>query len=319
MRYRLLLRMVIGLLGIPFVLGAILPGVANAYNLKPVKVAQDTYVLIGFMEDFTLKNGGNIVNTGFIVTKEGVVVIDSGPSKNYGMAMREAIARISDKPVIRVYVTHFHPDHFLGNQAFDASIISALPGTIQGISKDGPGFLDNMYLLVDKQMRGTDVQLPGLQVREGTEHFGKHHLQVLALAGHTDSDLALFDKTTGVLFAGDLVFNNRALTTPHANIDQWVDSLDRLEELAFTVLVPGHGPVSQDATPIRQTRKHLMWLVRLMQFSSLRGMHMNEVMNAEIPQELKKIALIRKELSRSVTHLYPEYESASLQLIGTEN
>ena len=82
MRHRYLLRMVIGLMGIPFVLVAILPVVGHAYDLKPVKVAQDTYVLIGFMEDFTLKNGGNIVNTGFIVTKEGVVVIDSGPSKN---------------------------------------------------------------------------------------------------------------------------------------------------------------------------------------------------------------------------------------------
>ncbi|HAW39797.1 MAG TPA: MBL fold metallo-hydrolase, partial [Pseudomonas sp.] len=46
--------------------------------------------------------GGNIVNTGFIVTDSGVVVIDSGPSRRYGEAMREAIARVTDRPIIKV-------------------------------------------------------------------------------------------------------------------------------------------------------------------------------------------------------------------------
>ncbi|MFZ5504984.1 MAG: MBL fold metallo-hydrolase, partial [Pseudomonadota bacterium] len=47
------------------------------YRLKPEKIADDTWVLIGSTEDITRANGGNIVNTAFVVTKEGVVVIDS--------------------------------------------------------------------------------------------------------------------------------------------------------------------------------------------------------------------------------------------------
>ena len=66
-------------LSIPaLVLLAMLPaGVAAAadldYRLQPVLVAADTYVFAGYNEDFSFDNGGNIVNTGFIVTEAGVV------------------------------------------------------------------------------------------------------------------------------------------------------------------------------------------------------------------------------------------------------
>ena len=80
------------------------------YGLSPVKIAEDTWVLTGRSEDFSFSNGGNIVNTAFIVTREGVVVIDSGPSRLYGEQLRRSIARISDKPVKLVLNTHHHPD-----------------------------------------------------------------------------------------------------------------------------------------------------------------------------------------------------------------
>lgn len=99
------------------------------YGLVPRKVAEDTWVLIGKTEDFNRSNGGNIVNTAFIVTTAGVVVIDSGPSRRYAQQMRSAIARVTEKPVIRVFNTHHHPDHFLGNQAFAGIPTTALAAT----------------------------------------------------------------------------------------------------------------------------------------------------------------------------------------------
>ena len=97
------------------------------YGLSPVRIADDTWALVGRSEDFSLSNGGNIVNTAFIVTSAGVVVIDSGPSRSYGEQLKRAIARITDKPVSLVLNTHHHPDHFLGNQAFAPETLAALP------------------------------------------------------------------------------------------------------------------------------------------------------------------------------------------------
>jgi uncharacterized sulfatase len=137
------------------------------YGLKPRKIADGTYVLVGRTEDFSLANGGNIVNVGFIVTSSGVVVIDTGPSRRYGEQLRAAIRKVTDKPVVKVLNTHFHPDHFLGNQAFADIGVAALPATIQGIQAMGGPFTDNMYRMCGDWEAGTDIgadaYLPALQ------------------------------------------------------------------------------------------------------------------------------------------------------------
>ena len=62
------------------------------YRLEPRQIAEGTWLFEGSTENFEKSNGANIVNTAFIVTAEGVVVIDTGPSRRYGEEMREAIA-----------------------------------------------------------------------------------------------------------------------------------------------------------------------------------------------------------------------------------
>jgi quinoprotein relay system zinc metallohydrolase 1 len=288
------------------------------YHLQPQEVAPDTYVLFGLKEGLTQKNHGNIVNTAFLVTEEGVLVLDSGPSKRYGEELREAIAQVTDQPIAAVWITHHHPDHAFGNQAFDLKRVHALPQTIEGLKAQGPGFLDNLYRLVGSAMQGTDVALPGQVLEPGVVEFGGHRLRKIALHGHTGADLAVFDETTGVLFAGDLVFHNRALATPHAQIAPWLESLNRLEQLPFRLLIPGHGEPAPDAAPIQQTRRHLNWLHDVLARASLQGRHMNEIMQTQIPEEFEDITLFREELARSVVHLYPKYEAQTLIFIETE-
>ena len=65
------------------------------YHLQPRQIAEGTWLLEGSTDNFAAGNGGNVVNTAFIVTDDGVVVIDSGPSRRYGEAMRQAIARVT--------------------------------------------------------------------------------------------------------------------------------------------------------------------------------------------------------------------------------
>ena len=125
------------------------------YGLVPQPVAPGVYVLIGKTEDFDTRNGGNIVNTGFIVGREGVIVIDSGPSRRYGEQLRAAMRRITPLPPVLVINTHHHPDHFLGNQAFADVPIAALPVTRQGIAAEGNAFADNLYRLSGDWLKGT--------------------------------------------------------------------------------------------------------------------------------------------------------------------
>lgn len=292
---------------------------ALEYRLQPRQIAPDTWLLEGSTDNFDADNGGNIVNVAFVVTEAGVVVIDTGPSRRYGEALRQAIAKVTDKPVVKVLLTHHHPDHVLGNQAFTDVPIAALAETRRLLAEQGDAMAENMYRLVGDWMRGTEVVLPTETLDEGLLEVGGHRLRLLALRGHTGADLAVFDERTGVLFAGDLLFYQRALTTPNSpGLDVWLADLDRLEALPWKLLVPGHGPVAADAAPFAQMRDYLGWLNGLLGESARQGLVMTEVMKAPIPARFETVSLSRYELIRTVSHLYPGYEARQLQRVDSE-
>ncbi|MFI8464797.1 quinoprotein relay system zinc metallohydrolase 1 [Stutzerimonas stutzeri] len=286
------------------------------YTLQPRQIADDVWLLEGSTDNFDKANGGNIVNTGFIVTAAGVVVIDSGPSRRYGEAMRAAIASVTDRPVIKLLLTHHHPDHVLGNQAFADVPIAALAGTTELLREQGNAMAENMYRLVGDWMRGTEVVLPTETLAPGTLDIGGRALRLLALRGHTGADLAILDERSGVLFAGDILFYQRALTTPNSpGLDVWLEDLDTLEALPWKRLVAGHGPVADDAAPFVQMRDYLGWLDGLLREAANGGADMNEVTQSPIPERFAGISLTRYELIRSVSHLYPRYEAMALQRV----
>lgn len=274
-----------------------------------MEVAEDTYIFIGLDEDFSWENGANIVNTGFIVTDKGVVVIDVGPSRLYGEQMKAAIENVTDKKIVKVLLTHQHPDHFLGMQAFSEAPVYANAETIEALKTQAEGFLDNMYRLAGDSMHGTELFISRIIPHTlDKENFGNHQLEYIKLVGHTESDLLVFDKTTGVLFAGDQVFHNRALTTPHSLPAKWQEALETISTLDYKLIVPGHGAVSTEITPVEQTREYLQWVDETISTGVEQGLDMNEILATEIPDRFKHIALTKEEFARSVTHLLKRYE-----------
>lgn len=281
------------------------------YNLKAREIAKDTWLVEGKTEDFNRINGGNIVNTAFVVTGDGVVLLDTGPSLRYGNELRQLINSVTDQPIRFVLNTHHHPDHFLGNQAFRDSPIYALPETGKLIAQHGNAFAENMYRLVGDWMRSTEVKLPDHPLNIDHLALGQHRFRFIKMTGHAGVDLVVLDETTGVLFTADIVFYQRALTTPHTpDLKQWVADLKRLETLDFNLLVPGHGPVSEGRVAIVQTREYLSWLDKRLSGAAEQGLSMNEVIELPLDKRFAGLAVARKEYVRSVAHLYERYENA---------
>lgn len=288
-------------------------GAGFDYALKSQTLAPGVHLLEGAREHFTRANGGNIVNTGWIETAAGAVVIDTGPSRRYGEQQRRLIETQSGKPVAQVFLTHAHPDHFLGNQAYAGVPIAALPATTQVIARSGEALSANLYRLVGGWMEGTEARVPTQDVQGDVVTIGGRKLRLIALHGHTDADLAIYDEQTRTLFAGDLVFFERAATTPNADIAAWLSALDALEKLDFAVLVPGHGPVVKDRAAIVQTRAYLRWLRDTLRDAAKRGLDLNEAMQSRVPPEFAKLAVFGEEFQRSVVHLYPGMELETLR------
>lgn len=289
---------------------------APAYRIGPVAVADGIWMVHGADAPIDSSNGGAIANIAIIATPAGAVLCDCGPSLRYAQALRAIAEKLTGKPVVRVYLTHLHPDHGLGAAAFDPAIVAALPGTIAAIARDGQGFSDAMYRMLNDWMRGTDIVLPARPITSDREDFGGRALRLLALSGHSSADLALLDQRTGLLIGGDLLFHDRAPSTPTADLAAWRISLDRLAALDHKGAIPGHGPFDPGGrAAIAQTRDWIDWLEATLVDAVRSGLDMVEAGEVPIPDRFAGMAAARYELQRSVSHLYPAIEARLLPRI----
>lgn len=278
------------------------------YNLIAEPVVKGTYVFVGSTQYFSKQNGGNIVNTAYIVTNSGVVVIDTGPSYLYGKQMRHYIESTTGLSIIKVFITHHHPDHFLGNQAFADVPIAALPDIVDAIKSQGNAFTDNLYALVGDWMKETEPFIPTEVISPGRIFIGGHEIEVIALDGHTDSDMVIYDHTTGVVFTGDLVFHNRTPAVANANIQHWLNSISQLRKLKYKYLIPGHGPVTNGEQGILQTEDYLSWLRNSLHNALDNGLAMSEALLLELPKSFQSLDILHEEYKRAVLQLYPDME-----------
>jgi quinoprotein relay system zinc metallohydrolase 1 len=289
---------------------------ALPYRIVPESVAAGLWVVRGVDAPIAMVNGGAIANSTILATEAGTVLVDCGPSLRYGTALKAAAEAVTGKPVVRVYLTHLHPDHVYGAAAFAPGIVAATPQLAALLKRDGAGFSDGMYRLLGDWMRGTEVTTPGVILSAAHETFGKRRLRLLPLSGHSPADLAVLDETTGTLIAGDLVFHDRAPSTPHADLAQWGAALAALRALNHARVVPGHGPV--DPTPssaIDQTGAWLDWLATTLRSAVAAGADNVAAGNVAIPARFAMMKAARYELQRSVAHFYPGLEAELLPRI----
>ena len=289
------------------------------YGLKARALADGVYVVEGAVDDFAVANGCNIINTGFITTGAGVLVINTGVSRRYGEQLRALIKRTTAEPVVQVLHLNLHPDYFLGNQAFADVPILATTTTRAGMAREAKAYEDNLYRLCGDWMKGTEARLPTQSVGAGPLRIGQREFELREWRGHTDSDLVLVDKASGVAFVGGLVFADRVPTTPHADPGAWLRSLDAMAAgpaaggIKLATVVPSHGPVHEGQRGLQQTRAYLQWLDTSFARWAAQGWEMNEVLRAAPPEPMARWAAWPAEYTRNVAHLYPRYERAALQ------
>lgn len=281
---------------------------ALTYDLSPVAVGNGVWMIEGAREYFSMENGGAIVNIALLQGQSGIIVVDTGSSLRYGEALRTLAEGLDFRGVSAVVNTHHHPDHFFGNQVFAQAPIYALGETIAAMQTDADAFSDNMYRLLGDWMRGTEPAIPRNVLMAGPVEIDGRRFTALPLAGHTVSDLALLDEETGTLIAGDLVFYERAPTTPHADLDLWRASLDTLAGLEPAAVLPGHGPLDRGGAAIAQTRDYLVWLEDSLRAAAAQGLDMVEIMQTPLPPEYAAMGAQPQEFERSVAHLFPEIE-----------
>lgn len=283
---------------------------ALTYAIRPEPAGDGIWVVRGVDGPIEMANGGAIANLTIVATPAGAVLVDCGTSYRYGAQLKPLVEALTGKPVVRVYLTHLHPDHIYGAGAFDPAIVAATPALMDVLRAEGEGFTPGMYRLLGDWMRGTEFHMPGKVIAADHEEFGGRRFRLLPLSGHSRADLAVLDERTGTLVAGDLVFHDRAPSTPHADLAKWRESLATLKALGHNSVVPGHGPI--DRTPnaaIDQTADWIAWLEQALRAAVADGLGPVEAGNVPIPPRFAALKAARYELQRSVSHFYAGYEA----------
>lgn len=221
---------------------------AGADPLPVVEVAPGVFVHTGLHEETDAANQGDIANCGFIVGSEAVAVIDTGGAPAIGQRLREAIRARTDRPIRYVINTHMHPDHVLGNAAFlsDEASFVAHQNFQAGLMARGSHYLHAFEEAAGPTAaQAVRLMPPSIAVADRLDlDLGQRVIELTAQPpAHTDNDLTVFDRQTGTLFTGDLVFMERAPAID-GTVLGWLEVLDRLSGIPAARAVPGHGPPS---------------------------------------------------------------------------
>ncbi len=244
---------------------------AQEAPLKAQQISEHVWFVQGLAALGSPANRNFISNAAFVTTGDGVVVVDALGSPALASALLAEIRRVTNEPVRYVVVTHYHADHIYGLQVFQeagAQIVaqrSALQylGSetaalrLQASRSELAPWIDDSTRLVPAD-RWVDGELT---LTLGRERFHLRH----AGPAHTPEDLTVMAEREGVLFAGDLVFRNRIPFVGQADSAAWVGALDGLLRWRARLVVPGHGPITDQAeADLRLTRDYLQHLREVM-------------------------------------------------------
>ena len=236
-------------------------------EMTPVRLSAHAYYVRG-ATGIATQNYGFISNAAFVVTPKGVIVFDTLGTPALGAQLLEAIRSVTDAPVKTIYISHYHADHMYGSQAFaetGAEIVAS-----NGASRYLEGEVAQQRLQerrsslspwVDEQTRIVEPD----RFVQGEEQFtlGGVDIRVLDVgSAHSEGDLILFVETDGVLFSGDIVFEDRIPFLGTSSSGAWLEVLTQMQEIDVLAIVPGHGSAASDPRKVASLTLNYLTFVR---------------------------------------------------------
>ncbi|GJL82189.1 MAG: MBL fold metallo-hydrolase [marine bacterium B5-7] len=240
---------------------------SDSYQPVAENIIDNLYAIIGPTGPRTYNNHALNNNLGFIVTSEGVVLIDSGASNQGARLIEHAVASVTEKPVRWVINTGSQDHRWLGNSYFadKGAEIIALQRTVQTQNSFAEQHLTMLSGLLGETFEGTRAYFAEQPVDADfvTLTLGGEMIELEWLGdAHFPGDAVVFHPRTSTLFSGDLIYIDRMLgILPFSDVIGWQSAFHKSELLNPVHIVPGHGPVSNSIDARRDTGDYLDWLV----------------------------------------------------------
>jgi glyoxylase-like metal-dependent hydrolase (beta-lactamase superfamily II) len=197
-----------------------------------------------------------VPNVGIVSGTRATLVVDTGMGPKNGEIVRRHAERLAGGRRLFLTLTHFHPEHGYGAQAFDDGVVTVYNrAQLEELRQKGAAYLDLFRTFgsaVAEQLEAVELVEPEL-VYDGSAELGlggrTAQLRTWGLA-HTAGDQVVFLPGERILFTGDLVESECFAIFPwfppndvDVDGDRWIAVLEELERLEPEIVVPGHGPL----------------------------------------------------------------------------
>jgi len=236
---------------------------SELYN-KPIEVIPNVFSAIGATAPPTYENSGHNNNLSFVITTDGVVVINSGASVRLASALHEEIKTITDQPVKLVINENGQGHAVLGNLYWSQLGIDILAheDAIHEIEENSYTILERMKSYNRDKAVGTEVVIPNKSFSEKIIfNLGGLEFHVLHLGpAHGPGDTQVWLPQLSLMIAGDMAFHERMLPIFENTCTKcWLETWDKkFAPLNATYVIPGHGHPTNMAQVTRFTRNYLL-------------------------------------------------------------
>ena len=236
---------------------------SELYN-KPVEVIPNVFSAIGATAPPTYENSGHNNNLSFVITTDGVVVINSGASVRLASALHEEIKNVTDQQVKLVINENGQGHAILGNLYWSQLGVDILAheDAIHEIEENSHTILERMKSYNRDKAVGTKVVIPNKSFSEKIIfNLGGLEFHVLHLGpAHGPGDTQVWLPQLSLMVAGDMAFHERMLPIFENTCTKcWLETWDKkFAPLNATYVIPGHGHPTNMAQVTRFTRNYLL-------------------------------------------------------------
>ena len=276
------------------------------YAIKLEKINDGVWVFIP--SDKQKTNKQIISNIGIIEGDMYSLVIDTGNSKSFSNKLLKEYQKLSNKPVKYLIITHRHFDHSFGIESFISDEIDIYmdANEFSLLKSEGP--------LIEKMIEGSSDEF------ESDIDFSKiinlkvNHIEsdiILDLGNrrilvknvgraHSQGDLIVYDYESKIYFAGDLVFVGRAAAFSDANVRVWLKKIEKVFNLPWVKMLPGHGRIIYKKEKVEDTKSWLEFIDNSIKRAIVEGDMISEILDYTFPETIKRLQLKNITLRRGL-------------------
>ncbi|MBL4743766.1 MAG: MBL fold metallo-hydrolase [Cycloclasticus sp.] len=232
---------------------------------EPQQVTGNVWSAIGATAPPTYENSGHNNNLTFIITSEGVVVINAGDNYLLAKSLHHAIKKITDQAVKYVVLENGQGHAVLGSNYWKEQGVPIIAHieTKQELEAHGADSFDRMKKGRKDKAQGTKLMLPDETFDDKRViELGAERIEILHLGpSHSPGDVIVWLPNQSLVIAGDMAFHKRLLPVmEHTDTAAWLETWEKFAALKAKIIIPGHGGPTNMQEVTKYTHDYLVYM-----------------------------------------------------------